>query len=66
MARHSAWATSRSKRECSVWVGVKAVKSCLPTSAAAQLSNPARSTACGHQSALEISNGFCTGDASTQ
>ena len=33
---HSAARTSRSKRTWSVWVGVKAVKSCVPGSAAAQ------------------------------
>ena len=33
---HSARTTSRSKRTWSVWVGVKAVKSCRPGSAAAQ------------------------------
>ena len=36
---HSAASTSRSKRTCSVWVGVKAVKSCVPTSASAQRSS---------------------------
>ena len=40
--RHPALITSRSKRVCPVWVGVKAVKSCLPTSAAAHRSSSVR------------------------
>ena len=36
---HSALSTSRSKRTCSVWVGVNAVKSCVPGSASAQRSS---------------------------
>ena len=47
-------------------VGVKAVKSCLPTSAAAQRSSASRSTRCGHHSARPISSGCRTGEASTR
>jgi len=49
---------SRSKRTWSVWVGVKAVKSCVPGRAAAQASSASRSMRCGHQSALPRSKGL--------
>ena len=50
--------TSRSKRTWSVWVGVKAVKSWVPGSAAAQASSASRSIRCGHQRARFCSNGL--------
>ena len=49
---------SRSKRTCSVSVGVKAVKSWVPTSAAAQASSSSRSMRWRHQSARPSSNGL--------
>ncbi len=48
-SRHSARATSQLKHVCSVSVGVKAVKSCRPTSAAAQAASSSRSSGAGHQ-----------------
>ena len=65
-ARHSARITSRSKRTCSVCVGVKAVKSCLPTSASAHRSSASRSTAYGHHSARPSWSGCRTGEVSTR
>ena len=55
---HSARSTSRSKRTWSVSVGVNAVKSCVPASAAAQASSASRSSGRGHQSARFRSNGL--------
>ena len=49
--------TSRSKRTWSVCVGVKAVKSCVPISAAAHARSASGSTRCGHHSARRRSNG---------
>ena len=47
--------SSRSKRTCSVSVGVKAVKSCVPTSSGgAALERGRRSSGCGHQSARPL------------
>ena len=57
--------TSRSKRTCSVSVGVKAVKSWLPTRRGAALELPPIN-GWGHQSALPASNGCPTGEASTR
>ena len=63
---HAAQRTSRSKRTCSVSVGVKAVKSCVPASAAAQASSAARSSGCGHHSARPRSNALRSRRASTR
>ena len=64
--RQAAATTSRRKRWWYVLVGVKAVKSRAPTSAAAQASSAATSIRCGHQSARERSNGDGAGRASTR
>ena len=48
---HRARSTSRSKRTWSVSVGVKAVKSCVPGSAARRRPAPSRSSGCGQCSA---------------
>ena len=50
-ARHSARRISRSKRACRVSAGVKALKSCLPTSARAHSPSAARSSSPAHHSA---------------
>ena len=49
--------TSRSKRTCSVCVGVKAVKSCVPRSAAAHACSASTSSGRGHHSARPRSKG---------
>ena len=49
--------TVRSKRWWAVSVGVNAVKSCVPTSAAAQACSASKSIGYGHHSARPRSNG---------
>ena len=63
---HSARKTWRSKRTCSVWVGVKAVKSWVPGSAAAQAPSSSRSTGRRHHRARSRSSALGSSRASTR
>ena len=63
---HSERSTRRSKRVWRVWVGVKAVKSWVPATAAAQRSRAPRSRRWGQYSARPRSNGLSTAAMATR